>query len=353
MPEAKAAAPPRVRTALRRQAEACRRLGSPFTARLLALLAERLREDSVVGRVILHWPGDPIEDALALRLAAALHAIVLVGRDRGLAGIYPPAPDIDDRPFREAVETALDDHAEALLRFVDSPPQTNEIGRSAVLAAGFLTIAERTSLPLALFEIGSSAGLNLRWDSYGHDLGGVRLPADDGAPVLEPEWRGPPPPAADFEVTERRGCDRKPVDLASAEAAYRLRAYVWPDQPERLNRLDQALAVARRTPVTIDRADAADWAEIHLTSGRPGATTVLFHSIVWQYIPEDRRARLHEFIHAAGRKATVRAPFAWLRMEPHASGSAALQLTLWPGGRTHHLADVDYHGRWIDWRTQS
>lgn len=346
--------------AFRRQASSCRRLGSPFTGDLLETLADLLDDGTKVGKAILDWPADPVADALALRLAGALHALVLTERSPELIAVYPPGGNArskgarqDDRHahrrLREAIESAFDVHADTILRFIQSPPQTNEVARSAALAAGFLEIAARTERPLAIFEIGASAGLNLHWDRFGYDLGGLRFGHGKALPLLTPSWTGLTPSKGDVQVRERAGCDQAPIDLRSTDEVLRLRAYIWPDQEDRQVRLDQALAVAKAHPVSIERADAADWAAARLARRRDGATTVLFHSIVWQYIPKDSQQSLERTIEEAGRHADRRSPFAWLRMEPETEQAAALSLTLWPTGSTTKLAEVDYHGRWIRW----
>ena len=336
--------------AFRRQAASCLELGSPFTYRLLTLLADRLRPSTSVGQRLLDWPDNPIEDALGLRIAGALHALVLKGASPSLREHYPPNPQTSDNDLWDAVAKAFERHDQDILQFIESPPQTNEVARSAALASGFMTIAAQTSLPLAIFEIGASAGLNLHWDSFGYKLGGRHIRATENRPLLQPAWQGPPPPIADAVVIERGGCDRRPIDLGSPSETLRLRAYIWPDQIDRQARLDQALKTAELSPVLVDEADATYWARERLAPSRKDVATVLFHSIVWQYILADDQARLETIILAAGQRATRRAPFAWLRMEPQSSKAAALHLTLWPDGRTSHLADVDYHGRWINWR---
>ena len=151
-----------VRDHFRAQAAACARLGSPFTAALLEFVAERLDERRPVGRALLGWPGDPKADAVALRLAGSLHALVLAGTAPSLAAVYPGGAHADDpTALGCAVNGALEAHADFILRFVERPPQTNEVGRSAMLLGGFLTVAAETGLPLRLREIGASAGLNL------------------------------------------------------------------------------------------------------------------------------------------------------------------------------------------------
>jgi len=340
-------------TAFHRQATACCKLGSPFTYKLLTTLTEHLSASTMVGDRLLNWPGDPIEDALALRVAGALHALVLTGAAPELAALYPPHQQTSDQNLGHVIAKILDQHDQDILQFIESPPQTNEVARSAALALGFITIAKRTSLPLALLEIGASAGLNLHWDSFHYDLGGQLIGNADSRPKLTPDWHGPPPPVADVIVKERRGCDLSPIDLRSQSETLRLRAYVWPDQADRRNRLDQALKTTQMSAVAIDEAKATDWTKKQLAHRRDGVATVVFHSIVWQYIPGDDRVELEAIILAAGQRAGRKAPFAWLRMEPKSPKAAALDLTLWPGGKTERLAEVDYHGRWIHWLYQA
>lgn len=339
-----------VRAVFGRQAAACRQLDSPFTSILLGLLSERLTDEMAVGQALLDWPGDPAADALPLRIAGALHALVLTGKTADLAGFYPPhLPEGDDNRLWQAIEDALFCHGSYLLRFIESPPQTNEVARSSALAAGCATVAMIAGNPLAILEIGASAGLNLHWEWFSHDLGGVVLGQPGAAPSLKPNWQGPPPPSASVTVQERAGCDRRPIDRRDSHQLLRLRAYVWPDQATRLRHLDQALATIAASPVEVDAVDAPDWLEIKLGDRSTALTTVLFHSIVWQYLDQGRQERLTATIRKAGALANRKAPLAWLRMEPGPNQAAELGLTLWPGGRDLTLADVDYHGRWIRW----
>ncbi|GAB4268013.1 MAG: hypothetical protein Kow0013_18480 [Pararhodobacter sp.] len=150
----------RFRAALRQQAEACRGLGSPFMGQLLVVLADNLRPDSPLTRRLFDWPGDlsPSGDSVPLRLAGALHALVLAN-DADLAAVYPPHR-VEDAALWAALRRALTRHAAAIDRFLDSPPQTNEVRRAAVLIAAGHWQAARHGLPLALSELGASAGLN-------------------------------------------------------------------------------------------------------------------------------------------------------------------------------------------------
>jgi hypothetical protein len=340
-----------VRQYFRDLAEACFRLGSPFTAMLLQTAADRLDDSSAVGRRVLGWPGDPRADALALRFAGGLHALVLSGAAPALVQAYPGGGVETGDALWSAVADALERHEPALLRFLDSPPQTNEVARCAVLLGGFLAIARQTGRPLALLEIGASAGLNLHWHDYGYEIGGASWGPATAPLRLAPEWRGPLPALGPVEVQSRRGCDRQPIDPSDAHDRLRLRAYVWADQEARLARVDAALDHVARHGTRVEQADAADWVEARLVARPAGVATVLFHSIVWQYLPRVTQQRIEAAIERTGGAANADAPLAWLRMEPRPEiDHTELRLTIWPGACERVLADADFHGRWVSWR---
>jgi hypothetical protein len=149
-------------------------------------------------------------------------------------------------------------------------------------------------------------------------------------------------------VVERRGCDRNPLDPTTDDGRLLLRSFVWPDQADRHRRLDAALAVAAEVPVVVDRADAAAWAAEQLAEARPGAATVLYHSIVWQYLPQTTKDGLVAALAAAGASASPASPVAWLRMEPPVdpSDAAELRLVTWSGGPATEVVvgRTGYHG---------
>ncbi|MEO3387176.1 DUF2332 family protein [Mesorhizobium sp. CAU 1741] len=333
------------------QADACARLGSPFTASLCRLLIDITDETTTIGRRIIHWTGDPRDDALALRICGGLHRLVIERADPELLAVYPPATT-DEAGLAEAVAGAFSRHEADLHAALDSPPQTNEIARSAMLLPGFLTVAREAALPLALCEIGSSGGLNLLFDRFHYRYGEAEF-GEAASPVhIAPENRSNVLPLdGELRIVSRHGCDIAPVDVLTQAGRARLRSYVWPDQPARLERLDGAIALAQKHPFKLERADAADFAKRQLAA-RPGnAAFVLFHSIMWQYLPHETRRSILASLAEAGANATPEASIAHLRMEPLElkEGWATLSLTSWPGGHTRHLAKCDFHGRWIEW----
>jgi hypothetical protein len=334
------------------QAEASDNLGSPFTAGLCRVLAERLTHTSRFGHRILDWPGDPLTDALPLRACGALHALARSGWEPEFSAVYPPAP-FDFGAVSQRLVAVLGRHDNFLAAFLDSPPQTNEVARSAVVLGAALHVAAMTRLPIELFEVGASAGLNLRFDRYAYQLGNGRSWGDPDSPVrVVSEWRGALPPiSANINVVARAACDRSPLDPGDETDVSRLLAYIWPDQVHRLARTEAALAAAAADGLTVAEADAADWVEQGL--GRPprqGAVRMLYHTIARQYFPAEVKARIDAALAKAGAAATDESPLAYFSFEADGTkGSGALHLSMWPHHRTIPLGRADFHGRWVEW----
>jgi hypothetical protein len=337
-----------IRDAFRQQARACAGLGSPFMDRLMSLCADRLAPGSAVADRVLGWPKDfgPLGDVVPLRLAGALHGLVRDGTDPDLARAYPPH-EVPDDILWSAVEGAFARHDVRILRWLDSAPQTNEVRRSGALLAAASWLAGHFPLPFVLSELGASAGLNLGFDRYTLDAGGTLIGAEHSPVRLAPDWQGAPHVARPIRVEDRAGVDLNPLDPADRTARLRLLAYLWPDQPDRLRLTAAAIGLADTVP---ERGDAADWLERRLAGRWPGRVHMVYHTIAWQYFPPETQARCRAALAKAGLHATADAPLAHVGMEADGTkGSAALTVTLWPGGETWQLGRVDFHGRWIAW----
>jgi hypothetical protein len=337
------------------QARACRNLGSPFSATVLEVMLADLQAGGVFADVMAPFAEfdlqGQIDAATPIRPLGWAHDLALSGEAPVLTAIYPPNVTDADPDALAAVLIPLARAGQAeLAAFIASPPQTNEVQRTLALLGGFTTVAAETGLPLRCLEIGASAGLNLNWPLYHYGLGDVGRWGNPDSPVrIEGPWRGPPPPLAPVVVVERRGCDIAPVDIRDPGRARRLRAYVWADQRARVVRIDAAIALARESGLDLVAADAADWVEANVHPV-PGTATVLYHSVMWQYLPAAIQARIEAHMAAIAEQATPDAPLAWLSMEM-VSGDALMAVTLrvWPNGGQRRLARVHPHGAFVEW----
>lgn len=337
--------------ALEWQAGHSEKNSAPCTGRLIRGFIPLLESDTLVGARMRNWPGLSLEDAMPLRLAGGFHNLVLTGTDERVRPIY--TGEITDQAEIDAIVLAVTrDHDARLVEWFAGPPQTNEAGRSAGIMAQLLWLAERLGPRFELNEIGSSAGINTMMERFAFDLGGVKVGVDGSPLLVKPEWRGPPPPAGPVEIVSIQGCDLAPIDLTDPDQALRLKSYVWPDTPVRLQRIDAAIGFARTTPPQVTKLDAADWVERRLAEPQAeGVTRVLFHSIVWQYIPPEGRARIEAAMAAAGARATAQRPLAWIMVETNRQTFRhELRTRFWPGGQEEVLlGEAHAHGAWVEW----
>jgi len=338
----------------RGQAQSCADLGSPLYADLLARAADDLDAGGAVWRLVEPFSGLPGGALLALRYLGATHRAALSGAAPGLARHYPSCVGDGDANGAWAALRALSEEAAAsrwLDPWLSTGVQTNEVGRSAALLGGFLAVHRATGLPLRLLEVGASAGLNLRWDRFRcAGWGSPTSPVDLGDP-----WVGDRCPLLSpgtVEIASREGCDLAPVDPTDAEGRMRLLSFVWPDMLRRFALLDAACDVAAATPATVETASADAWLAEHLAWPVTGQATVVFHSVMLQYVEAAARIRLVESIASAGERAGASAPLAWLRLEPAGAlgpSEFEVRLTTWPGGSDRALAAAHPHGTWVRW----
>jgi len=338
-----------VREAFRNQALFCDRSGTPLTAAVVRGIAAALSRSTETGRRVLDWPGDPrgSGDSVPLRLAGGFHALARRGADARLTRLY--AGDLDGAD--EIIGDTLRRFDSELVRWLDSPPQTNETGRAAPVMAGLLLLASEHGLPFELLELGASAGLNLNMDRFGYQLGATQA-GDAGSPLqLAPVWDGASPPATEVRVTSRSAVDQAPIDVSDPAQRERLIAYCWADQADRMARLEAALTLAAAHPPALEQGDAADFAERVLAEPQPeGICRILYHTIFWTYLPPDKQARVRAALAQAGARASNARPLAWLRYELNGEGGVAeLHLRTWPGGTERHLATGHPHGSRVVW----
>lgn len=316
-------------------------IGSELYAGLLERAAADVGEPGPTWDILRGHEEDPRFSVLGLRLLGGVNRLVLTGREQALADAYAGR---DVPQAWERLRDTLSRNVVELRDSLDRPVQTNEVGRCAALLFGFLAVSAKTRLPLRLLEVGASAGLNLRWDRYAYESNRFSWGPAESPLKLQFELEGQPPELPrSVEIASRRGCDAAPIDPTTPEGRLSLLTFIWPDQSERIARMRAALEIAATEDVAIDHEPAAAWARRVLAEPAPGQATVIYHSIVSQYLSDGERGTLFGGIAEAGERATADAPLAWLRMEP-ADDRANLDLTVWPGGEERRLARVGYHG---------
>lgn len=342
----------------REQAEGCLP-ASPLSAALLSAMADDLDAGGVTAKAVAGHEGDRPGTVLPLRMLAALHRLVLEGRAPALSSFYPSVGGAAlGGAAWPAAAAAMREHLADMHLLVDQTVQTNEPGRASLLFGGLLVVAERTGLPIRLLEIGSSAGLTLLVDRYRYAIGERVLGDPDSALRFDQPWTGTPPASLDqpLRLVERRGCDPRPVDPTTTDGQLTLTSYVWADWAERIDRLRAALRVAAPTPPPVDRARAAAWLPAQLAASRPGTVTVVWHSVVWQYLDRDERSAIRSMLGEAAAAATPVAPVAHLAFEPRRDADDSLRfeltLSLSPGtGEEQLLARAPGHGIPTRWAT--
>ncbi|TCC44501.1 DUF2332 domain-containing protein [Kribbella capetownensis] len=333
--------------AFQHQAVACEDLGSPMYAELLRLIVDDYEVGGVSTGVLAGYEDRPFGDAIALRLLAAVHGQVLAGEVPELAAFYPSVGGTWDPVLGwEAFEQTLQSRPAELRALLTQPPQTNEVGRAAALYGGLLQLVEAVPLPVRLFEIGASAGLNLRADHFHYTADGTSYGPADSPVVFEDAWSGQSLKPAVLRIAERVGSDIAPVNPLTAEGARTLTSYVWPDMSQRLERLRGAVEIARQVPADVRREDAVSFVRgLELSEGH---VTVVWHSIMWQYLSREDRAAVDDHLADLGAQATESTPLARLRLEP-LPRAVRLELQTWPGGERRTLGRAEPHGQGLVW----
>ena len=343
---------------LRNQATSAADLGSPMYATLLRGAATAVDLGGPCWRVMSGFADQPDSQALPLRFMAGVHRLVLRRHAPALAMHYPSVGGTAGlEGLWSTFLSTVANHAEELIELTGLPCQTNEVGRSAALGPGLAWLAVQHDLPLHHREIGTSAGLNLRWDAfrYGTTDGTSTWGPADSPVDLVGHWVDPPTDLpTTVEVASREGCDPNLLDPASQNDRETLTAAVWADMPARHGRLKGALALAEAIPATTTRAGAGEWLADVLPD-RPDGLTVVSHSVVWRYVPTDEQDAVIRLLDDVGGSATASSPLVWLRLEPRPPAMVydgtpyPLLATTWPGGETVELGVAQAHGQDLRW----
>jgi hypothetical protein len=246
--------------------------------------------------------------------------------------------------FREALLSRPDEIRSVIM---SRNTQTNEPARCAVL----LPVLAQLEGPLALLEVGASAGLCLLPDRYGYDYGGQRL--GTGEPIFPCRCDNRVPTAMPH-IVWRAGLDLNPIDPRDPDQAAWLQTLVWPDQPHRLARLQAALAVARNDPTPVHRGDLRTDLQTLAATAPRDATLVVFHTAVLGYLTD--AAERNAFAETATKLGGV-----WISNEVPGVFPDIAAKTAAPRPRGAFLLAVngepvawtDPHGAWVKWLNPS
>lgn len=282
--------------------------------------------------------------------------MLLQGAQHLLAAWYPSlsqAPAPPDDPF-PAFQAFCREHRAAIIPLLQTRRvQTNEVRRCVCLLPAFGLVAQAEGdKPLALVEVGTSAGFNLLWDRYGYRYGtGLHYGDSQSLVQLRCELRSPQPPIpVPFpRVASRIGIDLNPVDVRDPDAALWLRALIWPGHLDRAELLQHAIAVTQHEPPQLARGDALELLPGILAALPKDVTVCVFHSFTLNQFPPVARDQFHALItaHSVDRNIWeialegARADYAQLELVRYARSSTTRQ----------PLARCNPHGAWIEWLT--
>jgi len=288
-------------------------------------------------------------------LFATVHFLLLRGAKHRLRNFYPnlsPAVPAGD-PFPSFHDFCLEHQPEIVAHLEKRVTNTNEVGRSPFLYAGFAALAKEAREPFQLIEIGPSAGLNFYWDRYGYrflkDGQAIAAGAPDAKLVIETPLKGEcvPPTGAALKIGKRLGLERDPVDLSNEDDRDWLKSLVWPDHKLRFERLELALAVNAGWPHDIRKGDAVELMADALAEMPEEGTLCVYHTMtIYQFPTEAKRALENIFTLASVRRPIYRLSLEWMdRAYP-------LALAHYRDGAvtTRTLGFCGPQGSWLEWR---
>jgi len=287
-------------------------------------------------------------------LYAVVHYLLMKGIEHPLSAFYRTF-SLNPRPREEAYpcfhDFCLEHRAEIQQLLASRRVQTNEVRRCACLLPFFgMAYAQGQQKPLALVEVGASAGLNLLWDNYGYDYGEYGRYGVLNSPLqLNCEIQGEPRlplPAKLPEIAYRVGLDLSPVNLRDPDAVLWLEALVWPEHLDRMALLRTAAQLAQPHPPELIEGDALEVLPQILPSIPPDTTLCLYHSFTVNQFSPGMRERFTAIIDAEGQKRDL---FRFA-ME-YIPGGASMTVTSYQAGQKTEqiMASCNGHGRWLKW----
>lgn len=286
--------------------------------------------------------------------------MLLGGIDHRLSNWYPtcvesPQDPATEDPFPAFRDFCLENRNELRKLISTRRVATNAVGRSAILYPVFSRIAAREREPLALLELGASAGLNLRWDQYRYLYNDHSCGAADSAVVIESTIRKGDPPLPDQspEVTYRHGVDLNPLDPRDSEDARWLRALIVPEHRDRYRRLMAALNAGRDDPPCVETGDATEVLPDLLEQFPEQVVPCVFSTHVRYQLSENERSVIDKSCRDWSRSGCLH--LMYTDNSADCPGSGYRHATFRDGEqvRSELISAYESYGRWIEWYGES
>ena len=325
----------------------------PGRSPLYVSLAMRVAEDpELLAIAAKAWE----KNALPNLFFSAVHFLLLKGEHHQLAAFYPSLNNSSkhyDFAYPYFRSFVLEHKNEIDEIITTHSVQTNEVGRCAILVPAFELVARQAkNRPLALIEIGSSAGLTMLWDRYHYQYGNNLKCGDPNSPVqIVCLLRGekPPPVPNHFpEIASRLGVDLNPVDLNDPGNVRWLRALIWPEHQKRANQLELAIQMVKHDPPQMVSGDALTLLPSLINRVSNDVQLCIYHSFTLSLSDGQPRERLERLLARSSEKR----PLFHISLEwPRDSETPLLSLASLNSGENtvKVLARCNAHGEWIEW----
>lgn len=330
---------------------------SPLYAHLYAQMQQNPEIFALLDRIEKNQP-------IPVLFFSVISFLLLAEPEQELARFYPTL-HTPARPAHEAYPVFRQfclTHQQALGALLPvARLQTNEVARCAQLLPAFALVFQRGRYqPLAMVELGTSAGLNLLWDRYRYcyQAGRPWLLGDLDSPVLiSCRLQGahrPPLPFPMPTIAQRVGIDLAPLAVHAEEDVRWLRACIWPEERERYQRLKAALTFARQQELSIIKGDACELLPPLLSQIPLEQTLCVWHSFALNQGPTHVRARIDMQLRVASQERTIFRIS--LEADPLRGGPPRLELLTYRDGglaQSEWLATCSFHGEEMEWLAQT
>ncbi|WP_096153565.1 MULTISPECIES: DUF2332 domain-containing protein [Bacillus] len=295
--------------------------------------------------------GQPVPNLLF----GAVHYLLIKGKNHPLKEFYPSIVS-NPKSYKDSFEFFKDfclkykNEIESILK--TRLVQTNEVRRCAYLYPVFCTIYEKVKKPLALIEIGTSAGLQLLWDKYSYsyrqnDIYGnieskLHITAEikgENTPILH----STPPP-----VSTRMGIDLNTIDLNDEDEKLWLKSLIWTEHTERLLMFEEASNYFKEVQVSLHNGDGVSLLPNFVDTIKEDSVICIFHTHVANQMTLEMKEQLLQTVEAIGRKRDVFHIYnniqdRYLHLDYYLDGMES----------KNTIAETDGHGRWFKWFLES